>query len=79
MREFFLEPGLHDVSLQIDFSKTAPLSIEVIENHRLSLICGPVPWYRMFSSVKLWMRPKELLYLKPKEPKVFSRLVDLDK
>lgn len=53
-REIYLDPGRYTVSIKMDWFDTQSMSIEIKENQRVFLECGPT---------KTWYWPCKSLYL----------------
>lgn len=65
-QEFYIEPGRHEIWIQVDWSKTSPMSVDVNADRQTVLICGPAPWSDMLS-LKFWFSPSAWIYLKHKD------------
>ena len=61
--DFFVEPGTHTVSVEVDFSKTEPLQIEVAANQKCILTCRATPSIQYFTNPMIWFSPNKWIEL----------------
>lgn len=63
-KQFYLEPGTHDVVLQVDCYQCGPLIVNVRENQTSSLLCGAVDLLSFLLRPSLWFKCSEQMFLK---------------
>lgn len=51
--EFYLEPGIHEIYLKIDWSKSKRIKVNVSPGGTTDLICGTINGYIYFASILL--------------------------
>lgn len=55
-KEFYLEPGIHTVSIHIDMTKTAPLSVVVNESRPCVILCEPIDPWKLMTTPRIWFK-----------------------
>lgn len=62
-RHISLAPGVHSISLQIDWCKTAPLQFEMCDGTNITMHCGATynDWKAAFMA---FLKPRKWLYVK---------------
>ncbi len=70
-KEIFLDPGVHAISITMDWFDKQTLSIEIKENQRIYLECGPSNYWWLCVFL-----PSKSLYLKLVKPPGESSMIE---
>lgn len=60
-KEFYVEPGVHTVSIHIDLTKTTPLNVVADESRPCVIHCVPTGFWTFLITPRIWFKPSEHL------------------
>lgn len=65
-KEFYVEAGMHTVSVHIDMTKTTPLNVVADESRPCTIYCEPTGFWKFLTTPRIWFKFSEHLQVTQK-------------